>query len=315
MLIEEWELLDALYMTCIIITTIGFKEVRELSDSGRIFTLIFAIINFIILAGSLSIISSAIVEGRIIGIYRRRRMLREISKMKKHIIVCGAGKIGKHVIRELFSHGKHYVVIDENTDMIEHLQTAEGGRNRELPALVGNPTREEILLAAGIENAEGLVACMPEDAQNIFIAMTAKKLNPKLRIVSQAGDEVDVPKFFMVGVDEVVSGDFIIGRKLAMGMLASNVTAFLDQVNFLNGKETLYLGDADIPMRSRFAGKALRDAGIPQATGVLVIAIRKHGSSEFLFNPTSETILEAGDALIFMGSNDNQVRLRKYLSA
>lgn len=154
---------------------------------------------------------------------------------------------------------------------------------------------------------------MPDDAQNLFIALTAKKMNEKLRITCHASDQVDVKKFFLVGVDEVVSGDFIIGRKLAMTMQNDNVLAFLDQVNYMEGGAPIYLADAQVRAGSPWIGKQLREASLPQTTGVLVIAMRKTGSAEFCFNPGPDAVLGAGDVLIFMGSAEKQKEVQACL--
>lgn len=313
MLLERWSFLDALYMTIITITTIGFREVHELSQAGKVFTLVFSLVDFIFLAGSISIISSAIVEGQILGIYRSRRMQKKIQRLKKHIIVCGASKIGRHAIRELVAAHHQVVVVDNEERSPLSIPEASGVNDKDIFVMRGDATREDVLQRAGVGSAAGVVTCLPGDAQNLFIALTVKNLNPKLKIVSYVRDEANISKFYLVGVHEVVSSDFIIGRKLAMSMGDEHLLSFIDQVNYLEGENPLYLCDAHIKSGSPLIGHTLQEAALPRHTGLLVIAIKRPDADEYLFNPTSDTRLQAGDILIFMGSRENEERLRVFL--
>jgi voltage-gated potassium channel len=265
-IIEGLPFLDALYMAMILMTTIGLGESRSLSETGRIFTIIYSFINFLLLAGIISVVSSAIVEGRIVGIYRRRRMQKAIARINGYIIVCGAGKIGRHVARELVALKHRFVIVDDDERYMKTLEDDFSKTGKDFYYVEGAPVREEVLLQANVMEAAGLITCMPDDAQNLFIALTAKKMNEKLRITCHASDEVDVKKFFLIGVDEVVSGDFIIGRKLAMTMQTDNVLAFLDQVNYMEGGAQIYLAECTCTGALTLGGKTA-SGGLAPAKG------------------------------------------------
>lgn len=315
MFIEGWNFLDSIYMTIIILTTIGFQEVHPLTGHGKIFTMIFSLIGFSILAGSISILSSAIIEGKVISIYRRKRMQKRISKLKKHTIICGAGHIGKHVIREIVNLKEEFVVIDHAGELLAQTQAELEAhfKSGEFLYLEGDAGREEVLLQAGIEQAAGLISCLPQDAQNLLICLTAKTMNPKLKIASFVIEEQNSSKFFRIGVDEVVSGNFLIGKRLALSVKNSNIISFLDQVTYIN-KEPFYLEEVELLTSSPLAGKMLKDTGIAKETGLLIIAVKKKHGQKYDFNPKADTCLDFGDILITIGPEGDLEKLKKYVN-
>ena len=315
MLIEGWNFLDSIYMTIIILTTIGFQEVHPLSGSGKVFTMIFSLIGFSILAGSISILSSAIIEGKVINIYRRKRMQKRISKLKKHTIICGAGHIGKHVIREIINLKEEFVVIDYAGELLQQIQSEleANSKSNEFLYLEGDAGREEVLLQAGIEQAAGLISCLPQDAQNLLICLTAKTMNPKLKIASFVIEEQNSSKFFRIGVDEVISGNFLIGKRLALSVKNSNIISFLDQVTYIN-KEPFYLEEVQLMASSPLVGKMLKETGIAKEIGLLIIAVKKQHRQKYDFNPKADTSLDAGDILITIGPEGDLEKLKKYVN-
>ncbi len=315
MWIENWSFLDALYMTVMTLTTIGFAEVHPLSKLGRLFTIFFSLMGFFILAGSITILSSAIVEGNVLGIIRRKKMFKKISKTKKHIIICGAGRIGKHVIHEVMKSKKKFVVIDHDKNYIDELMKTKGltEKNGDFLFIEGDATKEEILIQAGITNASGLISCLAEDSQNLFISLTAKHLNPKIKVSAYVIEEQNTEKFFMIGVDEVVSGNFIIGKRLAISMMKENILSFLDQVTFV-GEQAYYLGDVTLKDNSPISGKSLREAAITQNVGLLVFAIKSFNTNKYQFNPNPNSILKMGDVLVVMGTSNDLEKLEKYVN-
>ena len=313
MMLEKWNFLDSIYMTIITLTTIGFQEVHPLSSAGRIFTLVFALIGFSILAGSISILSSAIIEWRVIERYRRKKMFDKIKKFKKHIIICGAGRIGKYVILEMLKSKKEFVVIDHEPSYIQQIIKELNLGEKDLYFIEGDATKEEILLQAGIMNAEGLISCLPEDSQNLFICLTAKSLKQNLKVTSFVIEEQNTSKFFLIGVDEVVSGNFIIGKRLALSMMNENILSFLEQVTYIE-KQAYYLGNVDVKSHSSLIGKTLKDANIGHNVGLLIFAIKKAGETQYEFNPKSDHIVQTGDVMIALGSQHDLEKLENYIN-
>ncbi|NPV01604.1 MAG: potassium channel protein [Brevinematales bacterium] len=313
-LIEKWSIPDALYMTVNVLTTIGIREPHPLSLGGIFFTIFFSLLSFFALAAVISILSSVIVENLIYGDRRRKRMLKKIMRMKNHIIVCGAGKIGKYVINTLLELKKTFVVIDSDEKLIKTLND-ENPKVREILSIVGDATNEEILAQSAVENAYGLIACMPEDSQNLFIALTARKLNPDIHLSCYIADEMNFSKFKLVGVEELIPGDYVIGRRLAVSLLNKNIAVFLEQTNVIGENESFFVGDIVIDKRSKYINKTIKDAAIYKNTGLLIFAIRQWNAEHFTFNPNPDVPLQAGDTLITFGSQKDLERLGHYINS
>lgn len=316
-ILEHWNLIDSLYMTVMVLTTIGFSEVHKLSLGGKIFTMIFSLIGFGIFAGLISIFSSSIMENYLRSDRRREKMLKKIENIKDHFIVCGAGKIGRHVIRSLVEMKKAFVMIDTEEKYIESIlkeNTAKNFIQSDYLFLQGDATREEILRQAGIERAAGLITCLPEDSQNLFICLTAKNVNPKIRISTQVLEEVNMDKFYMIGVDEVVSSDFVIGKRLSSSLTQPNVSSFLEQTSFLGENQAFFVGDVVIGENSSIIGKTLKTSQIYANTGLLIFAMKRGDEGFYEFNPNSDAVLQKGDVLITFGSGEDLAKLEKYVN-
>lgn len=240
-------------------------------------------------------------------------MLKKISNMKDHFIICGSGKVGRHVIRAMKESRRKFVVIDTE-------EKYQGSFYEELHILPdqlfvkGDATREETLLEANISHAYGLVSCLPEDHQNLFIALTAKKLNPQVHISTYVKEEINISKFYHVGVDEVVSGDFVIGKRLATSLLNKNVAAFLEQTVMLGEDEAFFLGDVVVRENSPVIGRSIRGADIFRQIGLLIFALKRSDSPKYIYNPDPDTILRTGDVLMTFGSESDIARLEKYIN-
>lgn len=311
-LLENWNVLDSLYMTVIVLTTIGFSEVHPLSVNGRIFTIIFSLIGFGILAVAISILSSSIIEGDILGNRRRKKMLQNMKRLKNHLIVCGAGKVGKHVITSIREAKRSFVAIDITESALSQYHEENG--TSDCFFIQGDATDEKILQQAGVERAYGLISCVRDDAKNLFICLTAKKLNPNIKISSYVIDEVNMSKFYMVGADEVVSGDFVIGKRLIVSLLNENIASFLEQTNYVSADEAFFLGDVVVSDNSRLINKSIREADIYRKVGLLIFAYKSHSDNSFTFNPDASIVLNAGDTLVTFGSQDDLERLKKFVN-
>jgi len=309
MLIENWSFLDALYMTIITITTIGFGEVRPLNVGGRVFTMFFSIIGIVIITTFISVISSFIIQTKIVENYRRRKMEKTIREIKGHIIICGAGNIGRYVLKEVLKEKKRpVIVIDNDTNFLSLAQNSVKDieyNNKKLIFIDGDPSKEEVLLnKANINNAYGLIACLPNDSSNLLIALTVKNLNPRVKVSAFVLEEENIPKFYLVGVDDVVSGNFLIGKRLASSMINENILSFIEQVTFVKDR-SYYLADVTVSKGSSIIGKTLREINVPNKFDILIIAVKSVEFSEYIFNPKADHVIKENDILIVMGQKVN----------
>ncbi len=312
-MIEGWNFLDSLYMTVNVLTTIGFNEVHPLSNLGKVFTIFYSLMGFFILAGVISVASSHIIENYVLGDRRTKKMLKQIKKMKNHFIICGSGKVGRHVIRAMAESKKNYVVIDSQEKYKETFYEELRG-SREFNFISGDATKEEVLLEANVEEAYGLVSCLPEDHQNLFIALTAKKINPAIHISTYVKEENNINKFYHIGVDEVVSGDFVVGKRLATSLLNKNIAAFLEQTTAVGEGEAFFLGDVEVGEDSPVVGKSIRGANIFRSVGLLIFAIRRKELNKYMYNPDPETILRRSDVLMTFGSEKDIQNLKEFIN-
>jgi len=300
--IEKWPLLDAAYMTLITLTTIGFGEVRPLTANGRIFTMFLIVTGVGILLYGISTFTAIIVEGHLMDIIRRRRMNRKIGKLKDHYIICGAGNVGFYIVEEFIKTGQAFVVIDRKQENIKKLSD-------KVPWVEGDASDDNVLLRAGINKAKGLVAALPADKDNLFIVLTSRELNPRLKIVSRAIEEESINKLKKAGADCVVSTTYIGGMRIASEILRPTVTKFLDTM-LREGGGTLRIEEVQIPMGSRVSGITLGELEVPKKTGLIVIAIKGGKSEQYIYNPHSSYELSEEDFLIVLGDNEKIMKLK-----
>jgi voltage-gated potassium channel len=301
-LIEGWTLLDSLYMTVETVTTVGYGDVPPKTVGGRVFAIIFMFVGVGIVAYVLSSTVQMVIQSELIATFGERRRHREMSKLRNHFIICGAGRVGSHIIRDLERAGARFVVIEEDAQKVAHLI------ERGCHVLVRDATLEESLRDAGVEHARGLAACLPEDAENVYIVLTARDLNPKLHIVARAAEEQAESKLIRAGANRVVAPTIMGGRRMAMAMMKPAVDDFMDSITAddlnLNFEQT----EVDHP--STLIGRKLRETPIRSELDIVIVSIRRR-NGERLFNPNGETIIEEGDLLIAIGRNDSLVRLNE----
>jgi voltage-gated potassium channel len=303
-LLEGWSLLDSLYMTVISVTTVGYGEIRELTGAGRIFT-IFLLVGSIGVAGyAVSTLTSFVVEGEFQNILRGRLMDRRIANLKNHIILCGGGPTGKYVAEEMHKTQTPFMVIERDADAIQQiLQIGD------VLHLQGDATQDETLLMAGIERAQGLIAVLGEDKDNVFIVLSARALNPKLRIVARVIDEENAEKLRKAGADEIVAPNAIGGLRMASLMLRPTVVNFLDEMLRVQ-EQTLRVDEVHINDIASLSGQTLGEADIGRRTGLLVVA-RRPESGGYQFSPGAQTTLQDGDVLIVIGTREQISALRQ----
>lgn len=303
MLLLEVTLVDALYMTVITISTVGFEEVAEMTPEAKLFSIGLIFVSVGTVGYLVSNIVSYFVEGDIKEGWRRRVMDTAISKLKGHFILCGSGETGLYIISQFQKQGVPFVVIDNDELVIEEL------KERGVLFIVGDATHEEVLEKAGINRAKGLIASLSKDSENVFVVLTARQMNEKLYIVSRAIEPSAHKKLKKAGANNTVSPNEIGGRRMAALMLRPSVISFLDAITHA-GEVVLDLEDVEIHKESNLCGSLLKEAGIPEKTGLIILAMRKSAKEGLIFNPNSSVMLEPGDTMIVLGKEDQVEKLR-----
>jgi voltage-gated potassium channel len=294
MVIERVRPLDALYMTVITVATVGFREVVVLSDAGKLFTILLIFLGVTTLGYTAATVLEFMLEGHLTGIMERRRMSKELSRLTGHFVVCGYGRVGQEVARSFAAHKAPFVVIDNDHEQIA-LCTEDGHL-----CVEGDATDDEVLESVGLERAQGLIAALDSDADNIFVVLTARQLSKELLVVARADREESESKLRKAGADRVLTPAVIGGRRMASLALKPLVSEYLDVV--MRAENIEYrLEEYEIGEHSCLAGATLRSAALRERTGALVIAV--HSPDEgFNTNPSPDLILEAGHRLVVMGT-------------
>lgn len=290
--IEGWPWFDGFYMTLTTLTTIGYTETHPLSHAGRVFNsflILFGVGTVFLAIGSLT---QALLEFELQSIFGRKRMERDISRLTGHYIICGAGRVGRSVAREFARKPASFVIIENRREKIERY--ADQG----WLTLEGDATQERVLLDARIREAKGLVAATTADATNIYIVLTARALNPNLRIIARASEDAAEKHLRTAGADTVISPYLFAGSRIAQTFLRPGVMSFFDAAHGHLGMD-LEIDEIPINSGSRLAETTIAASGIRQETGVIVLAIQRHDGMHF--NPIPEDVIHAGDSLIAMG--------------
>ncbi len=298
--------IDSLYMVVITIATIGYGEVVDLSQSpgGRIFTMFLSFAGIGIMTYIMMSLTAFVVEGELNEAFRRRKMEKRIAKLTEHYIVCGADGVGSHVARELAATQRPFVVIDTDREKIERLHGDEGG-----PAvLVGDATDNETLRQAGVERARGLFAATGDDNQNMVISLSARQLNPGIRVVARCEETRNAEKMQRAGADTAVSPTRIGGLRMASEMLRPAVVSFLD---VMLRREDLALRIEELPVPPALVDRPLAALELQNFRTLLLLAVR--GGEGWTYNPPRDHVMRAGDTLVFMGSPEERRRLEESL--
>lgn len=300
-LIEHGSWLDSLYMTVITIATVGFKEVFPMSDLGKIFTIFLIIFSTIILAYTIGTLGQFFFEGQFRNILGRRKMEKQISTLTQHYIVVGFGRVGQMVYSEFQRAGVPCVVIEREGASLEAIE-------KHAPLFVeGNAIDDEVLLEAGVERAKGLVNTIPDEADSVYIVLTARQLGPKLHIIARADTKAGEKKLVRAGADRVVLPYEIGGRRMAMASLRPNVVDFMT-LESLGQHLGLSIEEVEVFKGSRVAGHTLRETELRSKYGLTVIGIKKP-NGDLELHPSGDVIVGPGDILVLIGKTENLERL------
>jgi voltage-gated potassium channel len=306
----RWSWTDCFYMTVITLSTVGYGETLTGFDTvsfARPWTIGLILLGSGTLVYFVSTFTALIVEGDLGGALRRNRMRKRVEGMKDHVIVCGVGTTGIHVVAELVATETPFVAIDQNEERLVRLQEEYG--DAVMHYVAGDATDDEVLRAAGIERCRGVVSALHDDKDNLFVTVTVRALNPRTRIVAKAIEPSAVDKMRRAGADSVVSTNYIGGMRLVSEMIRPQVTQFLDHM-LRDRTKNLRIEEVEIPAASPLVGLALRDTALRKATDALVIAVREP-AGEIVHNPPPDLVLSAGLTLIVLARTKDVVKLRE----
>lgn len=299
-LIEGWSILDSLYVSAQTVTTVGYGDLAPATRNGRIFSSLFMLAGVGVVLYALTTSVHAIVQSELVATFGERRQSRRMSKLRNHFIVCGAGRVGSHLVRALMDSAETFIVVEKDPQRVAELV--------ELGALVlvRDATLEESLLEAGVEHARGLAACLPNDADNVYVVLTARDLNPTMHIVARAAEEQAEVKLIRAGANRVVAPTIIGGHRMAMALTKPAVDDFLGSITA--NKLELAFEQLEVDASSPLAGKKLSETNIRSQLNIVVVSIRRN-SGEILFNPSGDALIESGDMLIAIGHAESLMKL------
>jgi len=301
--IERWPLLDALYMTFITLSTVGFKEVYVLSPAGRVFTILLIVVGVAGAAYTLRVFGEGVVEGEMRKLFGRRRMQKGIKELVSHYVVCGFGRVGRRVAQELCSRRVPFVIIDNDVKRIEQAE-----RDKFL-FVQGDSTADQTLIDAGIERARALITTVANEADGVFIVLSARQLNPQLLITARSETDEGKTKLLRAGANKVISPYKIGAIRMALTTLRPNLVDFMKVLTF--DKETgLTIEEIQIKPGSPLIDSTLRECAIRKEFGTMVAGVKKMGKDVFI-NPSPDTKIEAGDILIVIGDKEGLGKLEK----
>ena len=293
-ILMNWNLLDCLYMTIITLGAVGFKEVGELDANGKVFTIVLIVFGLSTVFWAGASLIEAVIGEQVWHAFQRRRMQKQILNLKGHYIICGFGRMGQQIVRDLQRENKPFVVIEQNPEQLPKLIEDN------IPFVEGNASDNEALLAAGIKNASGLITVAPTDEDNVFITLSARALNKDLFIVARSILIDNEDKLKMAGANRVMSPYVMGGKRMSQAVLRPNVLDFLELAMHTDELQMM-IEEVSISQSSCMVGKTLEKCGLNMFSGITVIALKRKDCS-IIPNPTPDIILESGDILIVLGT-------------
>jgi voltage-gated potassium channel len=299
-LIEGWSILDSLYAAAQTVTTVGYGDVTPATRNGRFFAMFFMLAGVGVVLYALTATVHAIVQSELVATFGERQQSRKMSKLRNHFIICGAGRVGSHLVRALLNSSEIFVVIERDSQTVAEL--TELG----VIVLVRDATLEETLREAGVEMARGLAACLPDDADNVYVVLTARDLNPNLHIVARAAEEQAEAKLIRAGANRVVAPTIIGGHRMAMALTKPAVDDFIGSITA--NKLGLAFEELKVDSASRLVGQKLSETNIRSELDIVVVSIRR-ADGQILFNPSGDAAIASGDILIAIGHAESLMKL------
>lgn len=307
MLIEGFNFWDAFYMTVITISTVGFKEVRPLTTHGRIITMSLIFLGVGVLFYTLGTAIEYFFGDFFAENIAKRRMNNLIKKLRNHFIICGYGRVGKETVRELAKSEKDFVIIENDEERVK-----EAEEDNHL-VIYGSATEEKVLREAGIEHAKGIAACTGSDADNVYITLSARFLNPEILIVARANSPEVVEKLYRAGANRVISPSIIGGKRIATLLVHPKVSEYLDILGF--GEDIEFeLEQYEIDEHSKVAGKTIGELSIRDVTGAVIVLV-KFPDGSYDLAPRSNTVLKEGSKIIALGTRPQLDKLEKLIES
>ena len=304
MVFSNYSFIDAVYMTVITVTTVGFGEVKPFTPEEKVFT-IFLILTSITLFGyAVSTFSEYLVSGKLFDYFKHKKVEKKIAQLKGHTIVCGYGRNGRQAVVKLINYNKEFVVVEMDKDLIDEIET------NEYLCIQGDATLDETLIAAGILEADNLITALPKDADNLFVVLTARQLNNGFKIISRASNESSYSKLKIAGADNVIMPDKLGGDHMASLVTTPDVIEFVDRLT-IEGETTANLEEIDVDeLPKHYIGKTILDLDLRKETGCTVIGYR-HLDKDYIINPEASLTLKRGSHLIVLGRPEQITKLRE----
>lgn len=302
-MIEGYSWIDSFYMTIITIGTVGFKEVQPLSDVGKIFTALLIILSLISMGLFVTALTKYLLEGYFSLYFTEKKYIKMISNLQNHVIVCGYGRNGKETVQELLNNHEKVVVIEKFPPKNEDLKLDN------LFFIEGDATEEEVLIKANIKNSRAIITAMPNDADNLYVILSARELNKNILIVSRASDEHAIKKLKHAGAKNVILPDKIGGIRMAKLVFQPNIVDFVEQILQLKGNVKI---EEIVCTNDFYYQKSIRELDVRNAIGTNILGMRRNDGS-YLVNPSADTLIHEGDAIFVLGTNDQIVTLKKLL--
>jgi voltage-gated potassium channel len=305
--IEHYPVFDAFYMTLITVFTVGYNEIHPLSRAGRIFNsllIFFGALTLLLAAGAMT---QTIIELELNQVFGKRRIKNMVDSLKDHYIICGYGRVGRGAAAELKHAGASFVIIDENEERVERAM------HNGMLAVLADCTRDEALRDVGIDRAKGLIATLGTDADNLFLVLSARGLNPTLYLAARIGEQEAEAKMRRAGADTVFAPYTSTGSRMARALLRPHVSEFLDVATTSMGLD-VGIEQVEVQTGASIDGKTLGDLRLPTDLGIIVLAIRRKDAA-MEFNPSADARLAGGDVLIIMGEQGNRTKLEEIAEA
>lgn len=306
--LEGYTVSEAFYMTVLALSTVGFNEVRPLSTSGQIFTSVLIVSSFGIFAYGLSVLTKSLLSGELADHLKQRRLEKEIANLKDHIIVCGFGRNGRRASRRLKAYGQKVLILEDDAEVLEKYPEAKDHH-----MLLADATSDEGLKSAGIDRAKAIITTLSKDADNLYVVITARQLNPNIHIISRAANANAEGKLKQVGANRVVMPEGVGGSQMASLVMSPDLVEFLDHLS-VEGDSNVNLEEVEVSQLTRERnGMQLKDLAIRQKTGCSIIGL-KTPNGQFVINPGSELELTPNSKLFVLGSQQEIKNLHKLLT-